>query len=227
MAVSYDFFNKWAPIFMDYLIHDFGLTLEDAAAVVGNAGHESGGFKSLQEIKPVVPGSRGGFGIMQWTGPRRRAFEEYGKRHDYDIRDMEVNYKFLFVELQGPEGKVLPELKVAKGLNDKVEVFMKKFLRPGVPHLDSRIIWAKRALEAYANQPKKETEMGSLTKILSGLFSENSKAWGASIGALLAQAVDPTILGPVVSDPAFQTAIVNIIGAALGAWFASPNKSKK
>lgn len=143
------FFNKWSAVFIDLLMEDFDLDLLSAAAIVGNAGHESGGFKQLQELKPLVPGSKGGYGIMQWTGPRRREYEAYCKRNRLDPSDMMANYAFLFVELNGPEGKVIPRLKAGKTLDEKVEIFMKVFLRPGIPHLDQRKIWARRALSAY------------------------------------------------------------------------------
>ncbi len=155
--MNYSFFNEWAAIFMGRLIADFALSIEDAAAIIGNAGHESGGFKSLQEIKPLVPGSRGGYGIMQWTGPRRREYEAYCARNKLNPADMDTNYKFLFVELKGPEGRVLPKLKAANGLDAKVEVFCKGFLRPGIPHMDSRKVWAKRALAAYGSKPSPKT----------------------------------------------------------------------
>lgn len=148
----YEFYNKWAVEFIALLMKDFSLSVEDAAAIVGNAGHESGGFKSLQEIKPLVKGSRGGYGIMQWTGPRRREAEAYWERNKLVPSDMMSNYKFLYVELSGPEGKVIAPLKQAKGLDAKVEVFSNKFLRPGIPHMDSRKVWARRALEAWNNR---------------------------------------------------------------------------
>lgn len=151
-----EFFNKWAVIFIRLLMKDFNLDLLSAVAIVGNAGHESGGFKQLQELKPLVPGSRGGYGIMQWTGPRRRDYEAYCKRNKLDPADMMSNYKFLFVELKGPEGKVLPKLKAASGLDKKVEVFCKEFLRPGIVHMDARKTWAKRALAAWNASPKDE-----------------------------------------------------------------------
>ena len=144
-----EFFNKWSVVFIDLLMKDFNLDLLSAIAIVGNAGHESGGFKQLQELKPLVPGSKGGYGIMQWTGPRRREYESYCKRNRFDPSDMMTNYKFLFVELNGPEGKVLPLLRKSKTLDEKVEIFSKTFLRPGIPHMDSRKIWARRALSAY------------------------------------------------------------------------------
>lgn len=146
---DYSFYLKWGCIFVDSLIKDFNLDADSAIAIVGNGGHESGGFKSLQEKKPVVPGSRGGYGIMQWTGPRRREYEAYCKRNGLDPSDMTANYKFLFVELSGPEGRVLPKLRSAKSLEDKVRIFSEGFLRPGIPHMESRQVWAKRLKAAW------------------------------------------------------------------------------
>lgn len=151
--MAYEFFNKWAPIFMVNLQKDFNIDVEDSAAIIGNGGHESNGFKSLQEVKPLIPGSKGGYGIMQWTGPRRREYEAYCKRNNLDPAAMETNYKFLFVELKGPEGRVLQKMKAVKGLKAKTKVFSETFLRPGIPHMDSRYIWAERALKAYDVAP--------------------------------------------------------------------------
>lgn len=149
---DYSFFNKWAAIFISQLITDFKLDALSAIAIIGNAGHESGGFKSLQEKKPVVPGSRGGYGIMQWTGPRRREYEAYCKRNGLDPADMTSNYKFLFVELSGPEGRVIKRLKDANTLEEKVRIFSEGFLRPGIPHMESRQVWARRAQAAWSSQ---------------------------------------------------------------------------
>jgi hypothetical protein len=143
------FFSDWAVVFMRRLMKDFGLSADDAAAIIGNAGHESGGFQALQEKKPMVSGSRGGYGIMQWTGPRRKAFEAYCARNGLSPSNMDANYKFLFVELQGPEGRVLGKLRAAPNLDAKVAVFSETFLRPGIPHMASRRVWAARAITAY------------------------------------------------------------------------------
>ncbi|MGD9682604.1 MAG: phage tail tip lysozyme [Candidatus Obscuribacterales bacterium] len=155
-----NFYNKWTVIFMEKFAKDFSSDPLDGAAVFGNAGQESGGYQSLQEKKPIVPGSRGGYGIFQWTGPRRKEFEAYCKRNGFNPSDMEANYKFFYVEMNGSEGKdgkVLERLKAAKGLDAKTEVFMKEFLRPGIPHLDSRKVWAKRALSAWESRTGRET----------------------------------------------------------------------
>lgn len=152
-----EFYNKWSVIFIGRLMKDFDLDLLSAAAIVGNAGHESGGFKQLQEVKPLVKGSKGGWGIMQWTGPRRREAESYWDRNSMNPSSMDANYKFLWVELKGPEGKVLNSLRNAKTLDEKTEIFSEVFLRPGIPHMDSRKVWAKRALAAWnAQKPVQE-----------------------------------------------------------------------
>lgn len=153
------FFEEKAPWFMEQLMKDFSLDVLDAAAIIGNAGHESGGFKSLQEIKPVVPGSRGGYGIMQWTGPRRRAYEAFCSKYKLDPASMEANYQFLKYELSATsEQRALVELRKYETLDSKTESFMKTFLRPGVPHLQSRKDWALKALYAYEKRIPVKTE---------------------------------------------------------------------
>src|SRR5687768_14571658 len=93
-------FRAVAPKYMRLLLQDFPmLGVEDAAAVFGNAGHESKGLTDDQEDKPVVKGSRGGANWMQWTGPRRRALEAYCARNSLDPDSDEAAYKWLFLEL--------------------------------------------------------------------------------------------------------------------------------
>lgn len=147
-----DFFEEHVVGMMDKLMDDFHVKVETAAAVFGNAGHESNGFRSLQEKKPLVKGSRGGYGIMQWTGPRRRLYEAYCDRNHLDPQAMGTNYAFLWVELHGDEGqhgKLMELVDHIPGLENKVEYFMKHFLRPGIPHLLGRIQWTKKALLAW------------------------------------------------------------------------------
>lgn len=145
-------FDTDAPWAMDKLIADFGFSVEDAAAIMGNAGHESAGFTLMQELKPTIAGSRGGYGWFQWTGPRRRAFEAYCARNKLDINSREANYAFLFVELTGPEKGAVAKTKAAVGLNAKTKAFELGFERAGVKHYPSRYEWAAKALRAYQNR---------------------------------------------------------------------------
>jgi hypothetical protein len=143
-------FRAKAPAIVAQLRSDFPFSADDGCAVAGNGGHESLGFTKLQEIKPTVAGSRGGWGWFQWTGSRRRAFEAYCKRHDLDPASDKANYAWLFLELKGSERKAVPATIAAAGRDAKVIAFEKSFLRAGVKHYPSRQQWAALAADAYA-----------------------------------------------------------------------------
>ncbi len=146
-------FRATAPAYMRKLVADFPqLDPQDAAAIFGNLGHESLGFTKLQEMKPVVKGSRGGYGWAQWTGPRRRAFEAWCKKHGKDPAADATNYAYLFLELKGLEGTesgAVGKVSAAVGLKAKVEAFEQAYLRAGVKHYDSRLKWAQIAVDAF------------------------------------------------------------------------------
>lgn len=132
------------------LIGDFPIRAEHGFAIVGNAGHECNGFTTLQEVKPTIPGSRGGWGWMQWTGPRRRAFEAYCKRNNLDPTSDQANYAWLFLELKGSEAKGISAVLGGKDVKGRVTAFEKAFLRAGVKHYPSRVQWAVVAADEWA-----------------------------------------------------------------------------
>jgi hypothetical protein len=142
-------FREKAPGIMFLLMRDFPLSLWDAAAVLGNLGHETAGFTLMQEQKPTVPGSKGGYGWPMWTGPRRREFEDYCRRNALDPAGDKANYGFLFLELTGSEKKAIPAVSAAETLEDKVEAFERAYERAGVKHYASRNAYAAIALEAW------------------------------------------------------------------------------
>lgn len=87
------------------LADDLGLTREQAAGITGNLWRESG-LQGINERNPLVPGSRGGFGWAQWTGPRRVAFEQWAQRQGLDPSSDQANYGFLRHEIQNtPHGR--------------------------------------------------------------------------------------------------------------------------
>lgn len=142
-----DTFRAKVPGIAAKLMGDFPVDALDAAAILGNLGHECNGFTSLQELAPTVKGSRGGYGWAQWTGPRRRAYEAYCRRNHLDRASDEANYAWLFLELKGSEAGAIAKLKAARTLEDKVHAFERAFLRAGVPHYASRLNWATIALK--------------------------------------------------------------------------------
>lgn len=136
-------FEQKVALFSARLQRDVGIKGFQADAVFGNAGLESGGMTQMQEINPTA--GRGGLGWFQDTGPRRVAFEKWCTGKSLNPGDDEANYGFLVHELTTTENVALEALKLTRSRDDAVRVFMERFERPGVPALDKRISWAKRA----------------------------------------------------------------------------------
>lgn len=66
---------------------------------------ESGLNPGINERNPLVPGSRGGFGLYQLTGPRRRAYEQFANQRGVAPFDIDAQLDFMMTELQGPESR--------------------------------------------------------------------------------------------------------------------------
>lgn len=145
-------FDQKAPGIIGRLQEDFNLTKDQAAGIVGNLGHESGGFRHMQELRPTVPGSRGGFGWAQWTGPRRRQFEAWSKEKGLDPTSDEANYGFLKHELQTTERKSLAAVRGTDNARDATIAFENAFERSGVKAYGSRLAYSQRALRALERQ---------------------------------------------------------------------------
>lgn len=130
------------------LIDEFDLTREQAAGFVGNLDYETGGFKFMQEIEPMIPGSKGGYGFAQWTGPRRRQFESWSQEQGLDPSSYEANKGFLFHELKNTrEGRVLESLRNVNDPQEAARVVSDEFLRPGIPNIGERMARASGYME--------------------------------------------------------------------------------
>lgn len=76
-----------------FLTSSSGMSLQpaQAAGVMGNLNQESSGFKPAT----VEAGGGGGFGIAQWTGPRRIAIETEASKLGKDINDFQFQLDWL------------------------------------------------------------------------------------------------------------------------------------
>lgn len=202
-------FETLAPRIMRDLMRDFPIDKLDAAAVCGNIGHETNGLTVMQEVKPSVPGSRGGYGWPQWTGPRRRAFEAWCKARGLKVDSYEANYGFMAVELRGDEKAALAALKRADDLAAKTVAFEAAYERAGVTALAARIRWAKRALAAF------EAAQGVNPKPLRNSRTIAGGAAGAAAGAgAIVDAVTTARDGAQQARDAWSTG--EIIGIVVG-----------
>ncbi len=117
-------FKTQAPILLNRLIKDFGLSDVQAAGIVGNLGHESAGLKAgIEEV------GGGGLGWAQWTGSRRNQFEALANATGKSVKDPELNYLMLYNELTGPYKKVIDKLKTTNDVKNAVYTFERGFER--------------------------------------------------------------------------------------------------
>jgi hypothetical protein len=164
--LSKSFAVKAGPIAARFM-KDLGLTDFQAAAILGNLGHESGGMQAdLRE-----GGSKGpawtantplkGYGWAQWTNTkagngRLNDFIDFVKTNfnGYDITQNAAtddhNYSYLLHEFATSQKNSIAKLKTTTNINDAVTVFMNVFERPNAlyAHVDSRINYAQQALNS-------------------------------------------------------------------------------
>ena len=117
-----------------------GITKAQAAGIVGNFDHETGGFKYLQELNPTVPGSKGGRGFAMWTGPRRKAFESWFAENNLDPDSYDASFGFFVHEVQNTsEGRFMEALEKTTTAEQAAKVFSRNYLRPGKPMMNKRV----------------------------------------------------------------------------------------
>lgn len=126
-----------------------GLPSHVADAFVLNMQDESGLNPGINERNPIVPGSRGGFGLYQLTGPRRRAYEAFAAQRGVDPSDVDAQLDFLVTELQGPEARAAQSILSAPDTGTAAQAIVNDFLRPAPEHRQRR---ASR-YAAYQGQP--------------------------------------------------------------------------
>jgi hypothetical protein len=112
-----------APIsFMQGMVQR-GWSPQEAAAAAGNVQVESVFRPGIQEVKPLA--GRGGYGLIQWTGPRRRALERYAATTGRNIADPQVQMDWLAMERSGESTRY--------GGPDERASFQRAFARGGSP----------------------------------------------------------------------------------------------
>lgn len=119
-----------------------GMSLPVAQGVVANMKAESNLQPGINEISPVVPGSRGGFGLNQWTGPRRVAYEQFAAERGKPLDDLQTQLDFTMFELQGPERAAYAALQGVQDPLEAARIYSEQFLRPGIPNMDKRLAYA-------------------------------------------------------------------------------------
>lgn len=130
--------NALSPEYLYAGLIERGIAPHIAQAFVVNARDESGLNPGINEAAPIVPGSRGGYGLLQWTGPRRRALEAYAADHGASVADPDMQMDYLLTELQGPESRAWSRIQGAQNAEQAAAAIVNDFLRPAESHRASR-----------------------------------------------------------------------------------------
>ena len=205
-------FAEKSPSYMKRAMADLGISKEQAAGIFGNLGHESGGLVgNAQEKNPTIKGSKGGLGWGQWTGDRRKNFEAFAKSNNLNSSSDEANYRFLIHELNTSEKGSLNAIKKSKTAEEATIAFEQNYERAGVKHYDSRMSYAKAALDAVngatvSNGNDLSTPLG--TPSMSSVSHESSNAKLENIQKLLAASKQST---PVNSTQSSNSSLQKII----------------
>lgn len=182
-------FDNLAPRYMAGLIAELNITPEQAAGIVGNLAAESG-LLAVQEKRPTS--GRGGYGVAQWTGDRRVAFEQWAEAQGLALDSFEANLGFLVHELETTQKKSLEKLRETDTVRAAAETFGYHFEKfagykkiAGNPNYENRIRLAERALAAYkaslpppSDKPTVETltrDLAALSKTVADLAVQVAK----------------------------------------------------
>ena len=137
-----------------------GYTPTQAAAIVGNAQHESANFTAHEEFAPNAYGTKGA-GFFQWTNAggsnRRDSFEGYAKQHGLDPKSYAANTGYMLHEMKGNAGNHWTggmnddSFRQIGDLSTAVTSFQDNYLRPNkqYAHTDARMSYAQQALAEW------------------------------------------------------------------------------
>lgn len=184
-----------------------GLPEHVADAFILNFQDESGLNPGINEISPIVPGSRGGFGLAQWTGPRRKALESFAAQRGTSVADLDTQLDFLMSELQGPEARAFEAIMSSPDTGSAAAAIVNNFLRPAEEHR------TRREASYLGGSPREQVVDG----LLSGGQPAPSGGNGDVLTALMELSGDPWVReahGPVIealmnqqlaqADPRYQ-----------------------
>ena len=143
------------------MMADFSLTQAQAAGIVGNFMHESGGRHVPPDINedtstPAPPAFEGGYGWAQWTGSRQLTFIDYAIKNGYmeskaNHATDAANYAYLKYELTKTETSTIPAVQATSTAEDAARAFEARFERAGTPLMEMRIKYANELFNALVN----------------------------------------------------------------------------
>jgi hypothetical protein len=118
-----------------------------AEGFVMNFKDESGFDPNINEANPEVKGSRGGFGLYQLTGTRRKQYESFAKDRNASLGDIDTQLDFLELELKTTEKEAMSKIEKTSTSGGAGIAILNHFLRPKQKHRPAREARYKRNTE--------------------------------------------------------------------------------
>lgn len=116
-----------------------GVPAHVAQGVVLNFQDESGLNTDVNEKAPIVKGSRGGYGLAQWTGPRRLALEEFADNRGVPVSDPDLQLDFFMQENAGSERAAWARVMASRTPQEAAANFVTHWERPAPEHRQARV----------------------------------------------------------------------------------------
>lgn len=156
---------------------DKPMSINQVAGIIGNWSQESNLNPKIVQGNAVSPDASnaeiralggGGLavGLAQWDGGRRTQLVDFAESKGGIWSDINIQLEFFKSELDGSEGANL----IAGGFNDQSKsaeeltlIFMEKFERAGIPHMENRYAAAEEFLANYNGGYSGETGGSCLT----------------------------------------------------------------
>lgn len=158
-----------------------GVPLHVAQGVAMNFRDESGLDTGIQERSPRS--GRGGYGLAQWTGPRRIGLERYAAAQGASAADPEVQLDYFMQENAGPERGAWSKVMAAPSAQQAAAQFVTHWERPAAEHRQARVenyLGARHVGGAGSGsgnfEPPAANPMGFLQALIEHRFSPMAQA---------------------------------------------------
>jgi hypothetical protein len=111
-------------------LKSIGVTREGALGLIGNILGESQANPKASERNSSI-GGKGGIGIVQWTGPRRKKLEAAAGSNIETRNDLDFQLQYLEKELKNSYSAVYKKLTTSKSLEETTIFVLERFEVPG------------------------------------------------------------------------------------------------
>jgi hypothetical protein len=115
------------------------------AAFVGNMMVES-----TPTMNPATSGDGGNaYGIVQWNGPRRVEYLAFARSRGKPPEDIDTQIAYWDREIRTTERAAYDAVAGAPDIETAASLASARFFRPGIPHINQRIAYARELLRQY------------------------------------------------------------------------------